>query len=280
MKYLISGGFGDCINQLAKAISCRKENNHVDIEMVYIRDSIDEQILDNAKSLTRDYASWVEQIAKINGFEKFSVIVGDQKKLCEQLYNETVGSNIVIFGPNMNYDLKIFEQQRGLYIGTRPFEKEYVPQFPVNWVYEDKKLSDKSVLIQVRFAVEYPTKIPNASWKDLTEILLLVNKVKEKGYEPILIGETQIQGFEKFSRICGYNINCPALEAYDLILSAKYLIGFSGFFSNIALTSGKPILRMMWDEAEYHLQTHNDMKKYVTHFDHNNLFQQLDTFLQ
>lgn len=286
MKYIISGGFGDAINQIAKAIYHRALFNHnKECTIIYIRDSVDEQILNSINHLTRDYVSWVKPVVEANDF-LFETVTGNQKELCEQ-YGQELPVNIIL-GPNMHYDLKIWEEHRGLHIGFRPSELQITPQIPVqfNFTFNEelttirKQESDIVVAVQVRFGQEYPNKIPNASWNSPTELVQLIKKLKEnERIKVVLLGETE-QKIESLKKIVdGYFINRSTFDNYNALGFADYSIGFSGYFANLTLLQGKKMLRMLWDNAEVRLQNSDEQLALMTHFDHNNLTQQLEQFI-
>lgn len=290
MKYIISGGFGDAINQIAKAIHHRKhfygkdDVTHRSIEkIIYIRDSVDEQILNSINHLTRDYVSWVKPIIEANGF-RFETVTGNQKELCEQYGKEP---DTIVFGPNLHYDLKIWEEHRGLNIGFRPSELLIDPTIPVEFMFTfneeltaiRKNESDIVVAVQVRFGNEYPNKIPNASWNSPTELVQLIKKLKEnERIKIILIGETE-QKIEPLKKIVdGYLINRSTFDNYNALGFADYSIGFSGYFANLTLLQGKKMMRMLWDNAECRLQNNDQQLALMIHFDHSNIMHRLEHF--
>ena len=287
--FVISGGFGDCINQIGKIIALYHEhmmsftlslpdtNVHWKVHIIYIRDTVDEQILDKVNPLTRDYASWVCRIAEINNFSS-EVVTGDQKALCELYQKEH--PEYIILGPNMDYSLKIFEPQRQLYIGTRPYELNYVPMKPITFDRNTTSIRPRyDVVIQVRFGTEYPTKTPNACWNDVSELVRIIRRCEERGLTIGLMGETKQNINALKNLVTDYDVNEPIEWQYNLLLDAKKIIGFAGWVGNLASLSGIPLMRMHWDDAETKLQVPAFAYENITSFTHQNLFEKLDTFL-
>ena len=272
-KCVISGGFGDSINQIAKAI-CLRDQKHCN-HITYIRDTIDEGILDNAKPLTRNYAEWVKAICEHNGFE-FSLLAGDQKKLCESLGQSPEN---IILGPNMNYEHRVWEPQREMYIGIRPHELEFIPP-PTFHFPHDYQLGLQRIGIQVRFGSEYPTKVPNASWNSVEELVSLIKRIKEMApkYEILLFGETK-QNIDALRGRTKYLINSFIIDQFKEILTCKKMIGFAGYCANVCGLNKIPMMRMFWDKLEYELQTPKWVYKTITHFNHENMLDSLGGFL-
>lgn len=293
--FVISGGFGDCINQIAKINElhlettfgncmcideniCKCNNIIEEITVTYIRDTIDDKILEQANHLTKNYVSWVTTICELQGY-KVEVLYGDQRELCEKLHKQY--PEWIILGPNMDYSLKIWEPQRKMYVGIRPFEKEYVVKDRVYFYDRRKRMSStdhpKLVTIQVRFGSEYPTKVPNASWNNVEELVNLVKHVKTIAPQGkiALVGETKqnIGALEKV--VDRYCVNAPVEEQYYAVRESDLAIGFSGWFCNLSSLCGIETLRMFWDEAETKLQIPPFAYKYITHFTHANLMEKL-----
>ncbi len=282
--YIISGGHGDCINQIFKCLVHIKSHsiNINDAFVTYVRDEIDEKILDEAKPFTRGYDRWITEILKKNGLRS-EVVCGNQKTMYENYYKTEHdlhgGDHLILLGPNLRYDVKIYEPQRELYIGIRPYETEMLPIFPVNFAYNKIEFKNKTVCLQVRFGDEYPTKIPNACWNDVQELLSVIKAIKNKNYDVVLIGETK-KDISALDKITDFHINCDIGEAIDYILSSDIAMGFAVFFANVSLLSCKKTLRMFWDELEYKLQVHPEMEKYCISFNHNNVLEKIEEVLK
>ena len=260
MNVLISGGFGDSINQLAKLIYYCEQNDisHNTVNLVYCRDIYDNQIIANSHTLStsKDYIKWVNAVALANGFTLTSIEADQKEEANTNRYD-------IVLGPNMNYEIKVWEESRGLHIGHRPKELQIVPDAIIKWEHE--LIEDIDIAIQIRFDDEYPTKV-GSSFQTEIELLRLLKNLNYRDNKIVLFGESQ-KDLSKFDKIVQSYVNESTKVQYDVLLSAKKcVIVNEGFGSNLALSAGKKTYRKERDKLEYELQTSSCMKKYVTLF--------------
>jgi|TARA_Y100000310_G_scaffold324160_1_gene385677 hypothetical protein len=267
MKVLISGGLGDSVNQLAKLIYyCKKENiTHDSILVTYCSDIHDQQItetnLKNNLVAIRDmvYKDFIKDLTIVNDF-KFKSILADQRKEAES------NNYDMVFGSNMNYEVKVWEEARQLHVGHRPNELQIVPNSIIDWKY--KTVPDVDIAVHVRFAEENPTK-ELCSFVGEGQLLRLLKELNYKVNKIHLFGRTK-HDLSKFSKIVSMHLDKPFLDQYNTILSAKkFVIGFEGFSSLLPLSAGIKTYRKLRDPLEKTLTVNPEWdKKYCV--DYNN----------
>jgi len=266
VRILISGGLGDSINQVGKLLFYCKENNikHDTVELTYCNDTHDNDITTtnlaaNTNAITdMHYYEFVADLARIHGFQ-FKKIVADQKE------ESASGNYDVVLGPNMDYELKIWEDFRQLHIGHRPNETRVIPSETIDWKYDE--ITDVDIVVHVRFAEENPTK-EKISFQNEVELLKLLKDLDYKKHSIHLIGRTK-HDMSKFSNIVTVHMDKCFEDQYNVLLSSKlFNITNPGFSCNLSVAAGKMTYRKYWDDAERTLQINPCYMKHCIEFNH------------
>ena len=270
-KAFISGGLGDGINQLAKLLYyCNKNKLQPnEVEITYCNDTYDNEITKQSIASNPNcieglpYKDYLGDIVQYHNFHYKTIIADQMAEAKSDKYD-------IVLGPNMSYDLKIWEERRRANIGCRPSELQIIPSKTIDWKY--KKIENVDIAIHVRFADENPTK-EKISFQDKVELLKVLKKINYEKNTIHLIGKTN-HDLSMFSKIVTSHLDESFLKQYSVLLSSKlYNITFPGFSCNLSVSAGKKTYRKYWDEAERQLQMAPEYYQYFTEFNEfNDLF--------
>lgn len=254
LRYVISGGLGDAVSSLAKVYQHLHDNPADDTPtIIYVRDTIDESLVQDGKTISSAYIEWVKKLVEMQGF-KFETITANQKEVYESYHR--MYPEFVLLSPSQTYKYEIWEENRKMFYGRRPFETRVdVKDLPIPFKFVEDEDKTPIIGIQVRFGSEFPMKIQNRScFTDLVELLEFIKAVQRFNYEQknngwqefriCLIGETKLD-LSPLKGTCELIINQSFETAYNAILNCAYFIGWNGFMTTLTAHACIPTLYMM-----------------------------------
>ena len=242
-KFLISGGFGDAINQFIKIYEiCLRENIPSDsVCITYHRDLIDKDLILKDGGNPKTYEVWGKAIAELQGWQ-INFVEGHVTE-----YFKKHGCNYDYRLGTLFSDIEVPDQQRGGFYGRVPEETSVeLTVFPTPWKFNrvQKAANFKILAIHSEFADE--RSMPQRAWHSAANLLNFIKILKERhtNLSVYLFGNTKkhdISLFEKLSSDTFQVINWmnkPVVDQFSLVLSSDCVIGFSGWAHHTPASAG------------------------------------------
>ena len=242
-KFLISGGFGDAINQFIKIYEiCLRENIPSDsVCITYHRDLIDKDLILKDGGNPKTYEVWGKAIAELQGWQ-INFVEGHVTE-----YFKKHGCNYDYRLGTLFSDIEVPDQQRGGFYGRVPEETSVeLTVFPTPWKFNrvQKAANFKILAIHSEFADE--RSMPQRAWHSAANLLNFIKILKERhtNLSVYLFGNTKkhdISLFEKLSSDTFQVINWmnrSVVDQFSLVLSSDCVIGFSGWAHHTPASAG------------------------------------------